>query len=179
MHSTDSLETSSVTFDNINTLFVAYRTFICIALNKIYIYVHSYTYHAYGVMGSFEHAWIDLDKVYKGLHLGIISCCCHLRKHFFCCKKGRKYVSGGDLRAYKENTSRCVRMVINLLFLFFIVFAFSPYLWCTHIIVTQFSQTLIPYCVKHFLLFFIVLYKRRKSAMMMKYMYHYLWLIVI
>jgi len=37
-------------------------------------------------------------------------------------------VSGGDLRAYKENTSRCVRMVINLLFLFFIVFAFSPYL---------------------------------------------------
>jgi hypothetical protein len=28
-------------------------------------------------------------------------------------------VSGGDLRAYKENTSRCVRTVINLLFLLF------------------------------------------------------------
>ena len=129
-----------------------------------------------GVMGLFEHAWIDLDKVYKGLHLGIISCCCHLRKHLFCCKKGRKYVSGGDLRAYKENTSR--RWLICF-FCCFIVFAFSPYLWCTHIIVTQLSQTLIPYCVKHFLLFLIVLYKRRKSAMMMKYMYHYLWLIVI
>ena len=90
MHSTDSLETSSVTFDNINTLFVAYRTFICIALDKIYIYVHSYTYHAYGVMGSFEHAWIDLDKVYKGLHLGIISCCCHLGKHFFLLQKRKE-----------------------------------------------------------------------------------------
>ena len=126
--------------------------------------------------------WTRLNWLRQGLQ-GVASWYHQLllpsEKTFFCCKKGRKYVSGGDLRAYKENTSRCVRMVINLLFLFFIVFAFSPYLWCTHIIVTQFSQTLIPYCVKHFLLFFIVLYKRRKSAMMMKYMYHYLWLIVI
>ena len=127
--------------------------------------------------------WTRLNWLRQGLQ-GVASWYHQLllpsRKTFFSVAKiGRKCVSGGDLRAYKENTSRCVRMVINLRFLFFIVFAFSPYLWCTHIIVTQLSQTLIPYCVKHFLLFFIVLYKRRKSAMMMKYMYHYLWLIVI
>lgn len=140
----------------------------------MYIHIHIMLKWCHGLVWT-RLNWL-LDMVYKGLHLGIISCCCHLRKHLFCCKKGRKYVSGGDLRAYKENTSR--RWLICF-FCCFIVFAFSPYLWCTHIIVTQLSQTLIPYCVKHFLLFFIVLYKRRKSAMMMKYMYHYLWLIVI
>ena len=36
-------------------------------------------------------------------------------------------------------------------FFIFIVFAFSR---CTHFLVTQYSQTLIPYCVKHFFVIF-------------------------
>ena len=102
--------------------------------------------------------WL-LDMVYKGLHLGIISCCCHLRKHLFCCKKGRKYVSGGDLRAYKENTSHRWLICFFLLFHCFRLFTiFMMHTYHSNTILTD-PHTIL--CKAFFVIFHCTLQKTK------------------
>ena len=64
-----------------------------------------------------------------------------------------------EIEKRRESTLRSPFVVVShfgdyifyFAFFIFIVFAFSR---CTHFLVTQYSQTLIPYCVKHFFVIF-------------------------
>lgn len=69
-------------------------------------------------------------------------------------------MSGGDLRAYKENTSRCVRMVIN--FLFFHCFRlFTIFMMHTYHSNTIFTDPHTILCKAFFVIFHCTLQKTK------------------
>ena len=102
--------------------------------------------------GPFVQAWIDLDMVFS-----VASFAYHqlfLPKRCFCCCRNRSEMEMREPFLLVVVSHFGEIIFLTLLSLFSLNFAFSSFSWCTQFLVTQYSQTLIPYCVKHFFVIF-------------------------